>query len=89
MKGASATQYTDRILAGQVRGKVLEIAHAALEKGPKHPLFKITYECLVRNVLPRLQEVSGIDGGNVKIEIVKYGHDPIQVPTEAIPVTTT
>ena len=69
MKGNSAgVQFNDRVKAGQVRSKVLDLAEKYLAD-ENHPLFKETYLALVRNVLPRLNEVTGEAGEPLDIII--------------------
>ena len=78
MQGVKGRQFNDRDLAGKVRNQVLEIARKALAD-EEHPLYRVTYENLVRNILPRLNEVSGPQGEALKVQLVMYGEsDPLK-----------
>ena len=65
---SKGVQFNDRVKAGQVRSKVLDIADKILQD-ETHPLYKETYLSLVKNVLPRLNEVTGEAGEPLDIII--------------------
>ena len=67
MEGNSkGVQFNDRVKAGKVRSKILDIADKILQD-ETHPLYKETYLSLVKNVLPRLNEHSGPEGKPIPI----------------------
>lgn len=64
--GKGGLQFNDRVLAAEVRSLALGEVKKVL-KNPKHKLYGAVLVKLAGSVLPRLNEVTGEDGGPIEI----------------------
>lgn len=76
MKGSSSgVQFNDRVLAGKLRTKVMEEIFDVVKEASKVKKWsaykKAMLLVLARTILPRLNEVTGQDGGPLIIELPK------------------
>lgn len=69
-EGNYGKSFNDRVLAAEVRTLTLEQCKKWLKKG-KGSMYSMVLNNLSRNVLPRLNEVTGEDGGPLIIELPK------------------
>lgn len=78
-----------RAIARRVKTKALEQAEFILENPHKvdKELYNETYLTVLKNSVPRTQEITGDDGEALQIKIVKYGDNTEQVPAESVPNT--
>jgi hypothetical protein len=81
MKGGSkGVQFNDRELAGKVRTLALDETFKVL-KNPRHKLYGPLLTRLAGTILPRLNQISGEDGGAIIFQLSptlakKNGIDP-------------
>ena len=73
-----------RAVTRRVKMLALEKAEYIL-KDPTHPLYNETYLTVLKNSVPRTQEIVGEDGDAVAIKIINYANASGEVPTEAVP----
>ena len=77
LKNGKGVQFTDRELGAEVRSLTMLECKKHLKKG-KGRLYEAILLRLAGSVLPRLSEVSGVDGSPISVNIVQYGnHAPV------------
>lgn len=82
----------ERILATQVRELSLNLINRYLtDESPENEKFrKDLILKLSTNILPRVNQLEGPDGGAINIKLVTYGdNNPSQIQSETIPAETT
>lgn len=79
-----------RQLARDVKKLALERAKEILSD-PSHPLYNTTFETVLKNAVPRSQEITGEDGEAIKVELVKYADNTTTIPfsAEGLPTANT
>ncbi len=68
MKGVKGVSFNDRELAGRVRSLALDETFKVLSN-PKHKLYGPVLTRIVGTILPRLNHLSGEEGGPITISI--------------------
>ena len=86
----------DKRKRAKLRNRLLDVVSDIVNKPVKqmsneeYDLYKQVVLKMCGNLLPKLQEVTGEDGGDIKIKLVKYGDsNTIPIPTEDISTTST
>jgi hypothetical protein len=69
-RGGGATTFQDRELAARVRSLALSEIESVLTEKKDKELYKAVLIKLAGSVLPRLNEVSGPDGGELKMGVL-------------------
>ena len=78
-----------RAITRRVKKLALEKAEAIL-KNPNDPLYKETFQIVLKNSVPQTRELTGEDGEAINVKVVNYGNSiAASIPAEGVPITVT
>lgn len=73
-----------RVATRRLKKKALEIAEGILNDST-HPLYNETFLAVIKNTVPRTQEITGEDGEAVQIKLVSYADNSRVIQSTDLP----